>query len=593
MKSRGRRRLRVLLAQLPVQSHDFAYSRENHPLAVALVAAWARRSHPDAEIDLLPARLANDGGDAALLRALVGSRPDVVGLGCAVWNLERTLALARALKRRRPRTLIVLGGPEIALDNEFLREQGGFDVAVVGEGEAAFSDLLEALKAGSPLDRVPGLLLPGRWRLTAARAPIEPLSRLPSPILEGLLAPSSVRSLALESVRGCPLRCAYCHYHKSFPRLRTFPLERVEAELRTARRRGARELTFVDPCFLRRPELGPFLKTLERSRLEFRAELNAEDVTPGLARSLAAARLREVEVGLQTVNPIALRLAQRGFRREAFVAGVRRLRGEGIRVALDVMVGLPGDSLADVRRSVAFAVENDLFDDLKVYPLCVLPGTVFRRRATELGIVFEREPPYHVLRTATMSEEDIDAALVAAEDLAGADLFPVEVPSVRERLVVKHGEPIPKLDPADVRQAIRIDLAGRDWPSRLPELRRALRPALADNPYTLVDWMLPLEPFPEARHLAALEAIAPRAPHPIDRDWFATHDPRRSIQTFVTGRGAKVRLPSLGAASAKRACWVAFDRPLSEPEQDALVDRLASRFEDQPEVWFRVGAAGR
>ena len=204
------RRLRATLLQLPVQSHDWVYPAEHVSLAVALVAGFARRAHPDLEIELVPARLAGEGGDAALLEHLASERPGVLGLGCSVWNLERSLALARALKRRSPQTLVVLGGPEIAFDNALLRAQGGFDAAVVGEGEASFSELLSALQAGAPLTGVPGLLLPRPFRLTRPRAPIEPLGSIPSAYLAGLLAPTAAGSVALESVRGCPQRCAYC-----------------------------------------------------------------------------------------------------------------------------------------------------------------------------------------------------------------------------------------------------------------------------------------------------------------------------------------------------------------------------------------------
>jgi radical SAM superfamily enzyme YgiQ (UPF0313 family) len=472
----------------------------------------------------------------------------VVGFSCAVWNVERTLLLARALKRRRPRTFCVLGGPEIAPDNDFVRAQGGFDAAVLGEGEATFAQLLDSLSVKSPLTGVHGLLLPSAkgWRATAPRALIDPLDAVPSPYLDGVLQPSAAGSLALESVRGCPQRCAYCRYHKSFARLRAFELLRIERELRWAREHGVRELTFVDPCFARRPALAELLSLLRHvggGRLEYRCELNAEDVTAGLASSLARAGVREVEVGLQTTNPSALRLAQRPFHARRFVEGVRRLRSQGIRVLLDVMVGLPGDSLDDVRRSVDFAAQGALFDELKAYPLCVLPGTVFRRRARELGLRHQGEPPYHVLRTPTMSAEQMRAALVYAEDTVGQDLFPIELPRQAGRLTIFAGRAVPAPPPEEVGQALCLDVRDPGWSGRLVELGRALRPALRANPYSLVDWVLPARPFPSETQLRALAAIAPRADHFADREHFASHNPHRSTQFVVRFAEAQVLVP--------------------------------------------------
>lgn len=594
-KARTRsRRLRAVLAQLPVQSHDAVCSEANFPLALGLLASWARRALPQVEVSLL-GEVASTGGDAAILEALLNADADVVGFGCFVWNLERSLFLARELKRRRPTTRVVLGGPEVALDNDFLRVSGGFDAAVIGEGERTFAEALCAVASGAPLDSVPGLLLPAPWRVTPERAPIEPLDAIPSPFLDGVLRAGRRRSMALESVRGCPLRCAYCHYHKSFPRMRSFPLSRIGAELEWARRAGIRELTFVDPCFARRSLLEDFLDLLARKGPpDVRCELNAEDISPSLARKLARAHVREAEVGLQTTNPVALRLAQRGFRQQRFIDGIHALRCEGIRVMLDVMVGLPGDRLEDVQGTVEFAVHNDLVDDLKVYPLCVLPGTVFRARANELGLRHQAAPPYHVVETPTMSAQDIHRALASAEQVAQVDLFPVEIPPARGRLAVRPSVPTKRLAPEAVEQSLRIDLVDPLWRRRLPELRHALGPALKANPYTLLSIFVPSDPFPSAADIRALEQLFPRTDHPLDRDWFATTGPSRSVQVFVTYPHATVRLPSSRIASPvldeQRACWISFDRTVSAAAEERFLDKLEERYESEPKVWFRVGA---
>ncbi|MBI5548059.1 MAG: B12-binding domain-containing radical SAM protein [Deltaproteobacteria bacterium] len=600
----------VVLLQLPVQSHDCAYPRENVPLGPALVVQWARGAHPDLRIELAPQRLVNESGDAALLDWLARERPDVLGLSCAVWNLERSLRLARELKRRRPGTFIVLGGPEIAAENEFLRAAEGFDAAVVGEGEASFSELLGAVRSGHDLTCVAGLLLPKQgWRQTAPRAPVEPLDVIPSPYLSHLLGKSPAGGVTLESVRGCPQRCAYCYYPKGRQRLRRFELSRVAAEIKCALEHGASELTFVDPSFARRPDFDAFLEVLRSAtgggRLPLRCELNAEDVTLQRARALARAGVAEVEIGLQTTHAAALRLAQRPFRPARFVEGVRQLRGEGIRILLDVMVGLPGDGLADVRRSVDFAAQHQLYDDLKVYPLCVLPGTQFRRNARELGLEYQSQPPYHVLRTATMSPEDIHDALAYAEQVAEQDLFPVEIPrparssGIVRSLVIRRGRPIRKLDPVCIGQALTVEVRDASWPARMSELHAALGPALSLNPFSLLSWIVPGAPFPGHQALALLErwAARTRAPHPIDRDWFATHNPPRSVQLFARFREALVRLPSYETTSPvvarpQRACWIAFSRRHSTAEEDAFVDRLAEHYQAHPDVWFRIGTTG-
>ena len=68
------------------------------------------------------------------------------------------------------------------------------------------------------------------------------------------------------------------------------------------------------------------------------------------------------------------------------------LEKRGIVPAIDLIVGLPGDDLQGFSRSAGFVVENELQDDVQVFPLSVLPGTDFRLRSNELGLRFEKSP---------------------------------------------------------------------------------------------------------------------------------------------------------------------------------------------------------
>jgi len=99
--------MKILLLQLPIQGHDFFYSNENIPLAAAyLKAAGARR---DIDVELVSRPIMSYGSDQAILRFLIEARPVLVGMSCYQWNVERSLFLARELKRQLPSCTIVLG----------------------------------------------------------------------------------------------------------------------------------------------------------------------------------------------------------------------------------------------------------------------------------------------------------------------------------------------------------------------------------------------------------------------------------------------------------------------------------------------------
>ena len=231
-----RRRMKILLLQLPIQGHDFFFSNENIPLAGAYLKAVAARQ--DIDVELVPRPVMSYGSDQAILRFLVEARPVLVGMSCYQWNVERSLFLAGELKRELPSCTIVLGGPEITPDNDFLLRHGDFDVGVVGEGETAWESLLHSFPH---IPKFPGLLLKGengQWHFTGTNTSRVSLRHLPSPYRSGCLDLHVDKVLWLETVRGCVHRCAYCYYHKQAPRLGLFTQERILSEVHRARERG-------------------------------------------------------------------------------------------------------------------------------------------------------------------------------------------------------------------------------------------------------------------------------------------------------------------------------------------------------------------
>ncbi len=90
--------------------------------------------------------MANSLGDRGLVAEILAAEPWMVGFTCYLWNIERTLWIAAELKRARPELLIIIGGPEVTADNEWVLAHPAVDYAAIGEGEQTFAELLEALR---------------------------------------------------------------------------------------------------------------------------------------------------------------------------------------------------------------------------------------------------------------------------------------------------------------------------------------------------------------------------------------------------------------------------------------------------------------
>jgi radical SAM superfamily enzyme YgiQ (UPF0313 family) len=516
-------RRKVLLVQLPIPPLSAAPIRGNVPLAAAYLKLHAEKMGLGTfyDIHLLPVARANTFGDQLLVRTLAELDPWLVGFTCYVWNIERTLWIVHELKRLRPEVRIVLGGPEITADNAWVLETPDYDFAVIGEGEQTFTELLLALVE----DQAPGVPIPGLYvprtgtdsRYDPAhrptfRTPLPDLNRLGSPYLAGILDAADEQMLLLETTRGCVFKCKFCYYPKSYDKQYYLSPENILANLRHAVDRGAREVFLLDPTLNQRKDFGDFLRTLAQGnpgrRFEYFGELRAEGVTEKTAQLLREAGFTEVEVGLQSIDADAQSKMDRKNNLKAFERGVRAMLDQGIRVKVDLIVGLPGDNVQSVRRGLHYLRDGGLFSDVQVFNLSILPGTAFRHEAEQLGLRFQPRPPYYVLETPTLSREHLFGLMHEAQDLFGIefdaqpapDLEEAVDPAGRRGVKINFDSPHTTWSPylATSEQAFTLWLQAARLDDHRHQAVEAVRRALTANPFTTLQVVLEptCPPFP-------------------------------------------------------------------------------------------------
>jgi radical SAM superfamily enzyme YgiQ (UPF0313 family) len=391
---------RICLVQLPVPDPNYSYARANVPIAAAcLKGAVAGLGK---ELLLLPAELADRAGDETILRWLLSGGFDAVGFSLYLWNRERSAYLARRLKEESPGILCAAGGPEVQDDGEEAG-LGCFDALIAGEGEEAFFSLL----GGVGRYQSPFLQARTGERLADERAVAL------QPYLSGALEAGPETPVFLETMRGCPHDCAYCHYGRNSGPPRHVPLEAVEAVFRLASERGVKELYLMDPSLSARPRFEEFLRSValwNRTGMRIHAEMPVEDATPERAALMARAGIMSVEAGLQSTNPAALKAVRRSWDRKKFEAGARSLADSGVSIQLGVIMGLPFDGLDEIAASLSYVADLGLSETAGAFPLAVLPGTELRSRSGEYRMKHMAEPPYFLLSSAWLSEADMREA---------------------------------------------------------------------------------------------------------------------------------------------------------------------------------------
>ncbi len=412
---------------------------ENSPQALALgaasvAAAVARSRGGSVEVELvedLPAATKKPIAQASadLVERVMAWRPDWLGLSVYSWNRAAMLELARRCRELDPRLVIFAGGPEATADPAGLLSAGAIDLALRGEGESLTLRVLDALvshpagkgearltapalyalsaMAGIALPGValPGIALPGvalpgvalPGEAPSALAPLEDLASLPSPWLERTIAPRS-GGVLWELARGCPYRCAYCYEGKGERGTRRIPKARMEAELDEFLRLGVGQVFVLDPTFdADRAGAKEILDLLagKAPGIHWKFEIRAELVDRQLAAKFAAIP-SSLQVGLQSADPAVSAACGRPLDLKAFSRGIGFLNGAGAVFGIDLIYGLPLDSLEGFCRSLDYALGFQP-NHLDVFPLSLLPGTELAGRAAEFGLVAEPSAPYQVL----------------------------------------------------------------------------------------------------------------------------------------------------------------------------------------------------
>lgn len=356
-----------------------------------------------------------EAGALLMAERIARSAPEVLALSCYVWNVIDLMEAARLVAVDCPSMHVVAGGPEVgSIAARVLEANPALEVVVKSEGEGPLVDLVTAWRDVGAIDAVTGI-----WARSAGEirehpdAPIQlDLDELSSPHTRGYV--DHVQRIAcVETQRGCVFRCSFCFYNKDLSiRNRRFDMDRVLSELAFWLEQEVKQLYLMDPVFnlnaARAREICRFIAAHNHRRIPIHAEIWAEFVDDELASLMKAANFDFLEVGLQTTDTATLATVDRRLKLQPFLDGVGHLRAHGLAFEVQLILGLPGDSLASFRESLNFAASLQP-EYLAAFTLMVLPGTELWRQADTLGLDYERTPPYFIESTPDMSAADIIA----------------------------------------------------------------------------------------------------------------------------------------------------------------------------------------
>lgn len=389
--------MNALLINPPWQTSDgniwHGVKGTSPPLGLLYVAAYAEsHGHNVRVIDVDAEELSLDD----IANAAREDQPDWVGITAVTKQITAGKLAAAMIRRVSPRSKIVVGGIHAtAMPDELLRDEN-IDYVIRGEGEVAFTALLD----GAPLDSIGGLSYRGGNPLQPHQHndmadPIENLDALPTPAYHlvpfeaykpTIGAYRRLPAVNMTMTRGCPGKCTFCNSAETA--LRTRSAEHVVAEIQALQSTyGIREISFYDDTFtIYKKNVARMCDLLvERGiDLTWSCFARTDCVSPPLLKKMKAAGCHQILFGLESADEKILEGIRKPIDINMTRNAVRMVQKAGIDVRAAFMFGNPGETIETMQRTIDFAKSLD--PDICIFNITTpYPGTQMFNWAYEKG----------------------------------------------------------------------------------------------------------------------------------------------------------------------------------------------------------------
>ncbi|HEX3683382.1 MAG TPA: radical SAM protein [Bryobacteraceae bacterium] len=320
---------------------------------------------------------------------------EVAAFSTYIWNIRQSLHIAKELKRVRPQTLIVFGGPQVPNRAEaFLRDNPFIDIVCHGEGERVFLQILQR-SASRDWTGIPSVSFFDEHAAfvshpTAPR--MQDLSQFPSPFLEGVFEPVMRENpdlhwqSAWETNRGCPFGCTFCDWGSAIAgKVYRFDMDRVLAETDWFARKRIAHVFFCDANFgilTRDIDIAKaYVASLERHNhrmsVSIQTAKNSTDRCYEVQRILwdSGRAFFSATTSLQSVDPGTLKAIKRdNISLQSFHELQRRHRENRVPTNTEIIVGLPGETYESFANGLAEVISRGQHNFLNIYECQVLPN---------------------------------------------------------------------------------------------------------------------------------------------------------------------------------------------------------------------------
>lgn len=349
--------------------------------------------------------------------------PKMIGIGCNSINYKSCIEIAKAVKEAAPESKVVVGGPHPTCMPESVLNCKEVDFAVIGEGELAIVELAKRIMDGKNPDYkdIPGIAYEYNGKIVN-NSPrfIDNLDSIPIPARHLIPLSKYYRKIEfldvepvdiMNVIRGCPFNCNFCETKRiwgSDPR--AFSPSRVVEEIEhLIANYGSKGIYFVEDNFTINKKWTQELCNLmvhHALDIEWCCDTRVDLVSRDLLRIMKRAGCKVIWFGVESGSPRILKKLGRGINLQQAIQAFRLCREEGIKVACSFMLGIPGETIEDMKATLKIAMKlNPDWGRFNIFIAC--PGSNLYNEVLEKGLYDRRDGFLLYVRTENFNYESL------------------------------------------------------------------------------------------------------------------------------------------------------------------------------------------
>lgn len=326
--------------------------------------------------------------------------PKVVGITATTSTIKNALEYIKAVKKKLPNTLTVIGGPHPTfMPIETLQGEKSLDVVVTGEGEETIAEIAEKYTNGElkNFNEIKGIAYKynDKIKLNPKRELIQDLDSISFPARH--LVPfkeyktSESQAGGMITSRGCVFSCNYCSSSLIMgKRFRTRSPENVVDEIEElSETYNVKNLALLDDIFMLNKKRADAIadEILKRGLdIHFVASTRVNTVERELLKSLKKSGMSTLYCGVESGSQRVLDLMGKGITLKHAEDAIKATKDVEVDVLASFMIGYPGETEEDINKTIDFSIKLD--PDFTQYSILTpFPGTPIYYELKEKGLL--------------------------------------------------------------------------------------------------------------------------------------------------------------------------------------------------------------